>query len=306
MVDYVASWTSRDIYFGAYDPNCSVLVSPFLVNKVWTTDQWVRMPQNLFVDSGAFQYMNWPTWPDPSKVLEGQMNILGTTIHPSLVCLCSPDIPLKGKNLSPRERLQRVSKSIKRAEIYFALLKNMPEYRSMGVIQAYDAESAFYSAQSLAEIGYREFGIGSLAALPVSNQISRFVEIVESVHAAIPYPVHLFGVTSPSALERIDTTRICSIDSSSPAREAFNGTVLYAQPFRRYQVNINARSFERMRNYAFTEILEQALPCNCPVCQKDPTRLFWEGIKEKIKWRVLHNYYQLKWQITGVFPTYEN
>lgn len=299
-MDYYVTWTDRDVNYQDYDDNCHMMISPRNVNKCWSSKRWTKFPQKIIIDSGAIQYIKDKHFPSPEEVLNRQLSIFGKDVPSKLLTLCSPDIPLIPYKISKTEALERIKLTIKNAEQYFNLIEKQnldKNYNFMGVIQAFDPETAYYSSLRLAEIGYETFGIGSLIPLAARGDKKLIFRIIEAVIEAIGYKIHIFGITAPGLISTLKKLKVESIDSSTPMREAINGAIIYSNPFRRCKFLKDTRSQEWARNYSFGDIIEKLESCICPVCVENPDRLLLEGQKKNINWKAIHNYFHLKWEI---------
>ncbi|MBC7474762.1 MAG: hypothetical protein H7263_10765 [Candidatus Sericytochromatia bacterium] len=299
-MDYYVTWTDRDVNYQEYDDNCHMMISPRNVNKSWSSKKWTKFPKKIIIDSGAIQYIKDKRFPSPEDVLNRQLSIFGEDVPSKLLTFCSPDIPLIPYKISKTEALERIKLTIKNAEQYFNLMEKQKlykNYRFMGVVQAFDPETAYYSSLRLAEIGYETFGIGSLIPLSARGDKQLIFRIIEAVIEAIGTRVHIFGITAPGLISKLKKLKVESIDSSTPMREAINGAIIYSNPFRRCKFLRDTRSQEWTRNYSFGEIIDKLESCICPVCIEDPDRLLLGGQKKNINWKAIHNYFHLKWEI---------
>lgn len=303
-MQYYVTWTDRDVNYQDYDDDCYMMISPRNVKKGWTSEKWKTFPKKIIIDSGAIQYIKDKRFPTPEEVLERQLSIFGKDIPSKLLTLCSPDIPLIPYKISKTEALERIKLTIRNAEQYFNLIEKQKlndNYNFMGVIQAFDPETAYYSSLRLAEIGYETFGIGSLIPLAARGDKQLIFRIIEAVIEAIGNKVHIFGITAPGIIPKLKKLKVESLDSSTPMREAINGSIIYSNPFRRCKFLRDVRSQEWARNYSFSNIIDELEPCNCPVCIENPEKLLLDGQKKNINWKAIHNYFHLKWEIQNEF-----
>jgi len=290
-MQYYISWTHSDPIYHQYLPDLSVLVSPPNVNQSWTIRHWPLLPARLILDSGAYQYHREKRDPSPAAVLERQLQMLATT--PLSAAICHLDIPMLGtRNLAELDR--RVGRSLQQARwlIESAQAGALPGHvRPLGIIQGYTAERVYVVAQTLADLGYTAFALGSLAAM-TANARPEVLRRVEAALEAVGPDLHILGVSSVTLLADLSRLGVRSADSSAPMREAWCGGVYYSRPFRRYKL-ASAHFTEWRRTYAFAELLAEPLPCDCPVCREDSSRILEPRGKLFVNLRALHNCYHL-------------
>jgi 7-cyano-7-deazaguanine tRNA-ribosyltransferase len=294
---YFVSWTSRDPVFQDYDPHCNVLISPANVRLNWSIEEWTTLPNELFVDSGAFSYRN-GALPSCQEVLDRQLfmtlkwpsNLNLYFSHPDLL------IPI---NTNYKEKNEIINLSIDRAKSFFKIVSKLKiPIIPIGVIHGFDDESILSTYYELLEVGYRYFALGSIG-VRLSRQRELCIRIITS---AINYdikPLHLFGISWP--LKNVDLPNaIESFDSSVPAKLGFFGTVLYGSPLKRYVIAPNARQIYHDKSFSFRESIPEPLACDCPVCKVDPTKLITKYSTESNQYRTIHNYFQIKWEIEKI------
>lgn len=291
-MDYYVAWTHSDPVFQQFVPDCKVLVSPPNVSLTWQIRQWPCPPQTLILDSGAYQYYRAGRRPTPEEVLTRQLHMLGDD---KVVCgFCHPDTPMLGtRSLSELDR--RVAHNLERARwlIEFARRQGLPaNVRLLGVIQGYNVETVFYVAQALLDMGYEWLALGSLARLSSSASDELLRRVEAALEAAGP-GLHVLGVSSVTLLPRLSRIGVQSADSGAPLHEAWRGGLFYSQPFRRYKLP-SPHFKEWTRNYSFAEVLPAPLPCDCPVCAEDSSRLLQPSGKLYVNLRAVHNYYHLR------------
>lgn len=243
------------------------------------------------LDSGAFQHHREGRSPDPAVVLRRQIHMLQGADIPTAICHL--DVPMMGtRNLAELER--RVEQNLAQARW---LIKNAaaegltPDTRVIGVIQAYSVERTYVVAQVLADMGYTSFALGSLAGM-VASAKTELLRRVEAAMEAVGADLHVLGVSSAHILPELARLGISSADSGAPIHEAWRGGIFYSRPFRRFKLP-SPRMMEWRRSYSFADILEEPLPCDCPVCLEDSSRLMVEQGKLFVNLRALHNYYHL-------------
>ena len=81
---YFVSWTHSDPVYQQYLPGVRALVSPPNVSQTWQAGDWPCPPEELIVDSGAFQHHRAGRGPSPEEALRQQLRIvegLGAPAH---------------------------------------------------------------------------------------------------------------------------------------------------------------------------------------------------------------------------------
>ena len=294
---YFISWTHSDPVYQQFFPNTRVLISPPNVSLVWQLDRWSQLPQELILDSGAFQHHRAGRHPSPEVVLTQQRFMLANYQH--TVGLCHLDVLMIGAK-GPTEILHRTTQSLEHARwlIDHITQLGLPDYiEPIGVIQGADVEQIFYVGQALAAMGYRRFALGSLAG-KVANARDEVLRRAEAALEAVGPRLHILGVSSVPIIESLANSGVESVDSGAPIKEASRGGIFYSQPFRRYKLPSD-HFREWSRNYGFAEILDTPFPCDCPICREDPTYLLDPHGKIAVNRRAVHNYYHLRWAIEG-------
>lgn len=291
-MQYYISWTHSDpVYHEQLGPT-PVLVSPPNVNLAWHVGMWSELPPALIIDSGAYQYHREARTVDAADAISRQLQIVADYKLPTLICHL--DIPMAGtRDLAELDR--RVNRSLENARwlIDYVGAEGLPAHiQLLGVIQGYDVERIYVVAQTLAEMGYTQFALGSLAGMSSSAR-DELLRRAEAAVEAIGTSLHILGVSSVALLSELSRIGVRSADSSTPMREAWRGGIFYSRPFRRYKLP-TAHFHEWIRTYSFAEILTEPLACDCPVCQEDPTRLMQPRGKTFINLRALHNCYHLQ------------
>lgn len=290
-MDYYISWTHSDPIYQRQLANIRTLVSPPNVSQSWTIHDWPTLPRSMIVDSGAFQYYRTGRSPTPQAALTRQLQMITDQSLP--VGICHLDTPLIGtRNLAELER--RITQTLSNARW---LMKHSttdglpPNIQPIGVIQGYSVERVYVVAQALADMGYTTFAVGSLAAL-VAKDKAEVLRRVEAALEAVGTNIHILGVSSFAILDELARLGVQSADSGAPMHEAWRGGIIYSQPLRRYKLP-SPHFQEWRRSYSFAEILDSPLPCDCPVCREDSSRLMQPRGKPFVNMRALHNCYQL-------------
>lgn len=288
---YYVAWTHGDPVYQEHLPGASVLVGPPNVNQAWNAGVWPMPPATLMIDSGAYQYHKEGRCPTPGWVYERQLAMIAGLTIP--VSFCHLDVLMPGtRNLAELDR--RVALNLEHAHWLINHTRDHPppsNVQLVGVIQGYSSEMIYTVAQVLADMGYTSFALGSLASMVASNR-DELYRRVEAALEAIGPSLHILGVSSASVLTRLARLGIQSADSGAPAHEAWRGGLFYSQPFRRYKIP-SPYFKEWQRSYSFAEVLNEPLPCDCPVCRDDSAQLFEPQGKRYIRLRAIHNCYHI-------------
>ena len=249
-IRFYVSWYLGDPVYPAFAPDCALLISPTSLSRRWTVRQLPAWPTRLILDSGGFRYLQTNERPPiAQEVLTRQLEILDGVTIPTL--LCPLDSPMAPRPMSISAADQQVGRTLARAfEVQQAIRRSpLPDHvELLAVVQGNDAASLSYCARELYAMGYRRFGVGSLARVPEATEIARRVA---AVFAIIQRPLHLFGIGSPAVLDHLDRAWVASVDSSRPAKAAAYNEIFYSQPFRRYGIlGSNGVSRSRCRQSA--------------------------------------------------------
>jgi tRNA-guanine family transglycosylase len=202
---------------------------------------------------------------------------------------CARDYPLFAGSLNANHKDYCITQTIAYAYEFKALTGGAlpPHWRTMAIVQGYDANSLIFCANELKQIGFDFYGIGSLAMLRRHEPIMERVRAVASVLA--PERLHIFGVSVISAAREMRALGIRSIDSSRPAKTAAYNEVLYSHPYRHYGILASTTP----ARFPKSRLLAAPLPCTCPVCRRGGN-ILGTGKREFIRDRATHNYYHLK------------
>ncbi|MCS6939110.1 MAG: hypothetical protein RMJ55_07130 [Roseiflexaceae bacterium] len=297
-MQYYVAWTNSDPIYQHYLPYVRVLVSPPNVSRSWRARDWPSLPSSLMIDSGAYQPAQKAPWLTPLRVWERQCEMIMSLTIP--IRLCHLDVPLFGaKTLGELER--RVVHNLENARWLISRLATISlpaNVQIVGVIQGYDVSTIYNAARVLADMGYSSFALGSLARLVTANR-DEFYRRVEAALEAVGANLHIFGVSSVEVLTKLARLGVASADSSAPAQEAWRGGLFYSNPLRRYKL-ASPHFSEWRRNYTFAEILTQPLPCDCPVCREDSSRLLNPEGKSYVRLRAIHNCYHLYQELAAI------
>jgi tRNA-guanine family transglycosylase len=301
-MDLFASWYSKDPEYSWVDPECKVLVSPTSVPKSWTVCEFLTRPKEIMVDSGSFHYIDVSEnklIKTQKEVFENQLKILNG-FAPAI--MCHLDFAIPRNCVSKSQMNERIEITIENAEKFYDLfLKNADRLKGvepLSVIQGYDIESARYCALKLRDIGFNRFGIGSVARLSRIKRNEILARVAEI--RRIVKNLHVFGVTSVRIMKEFQRIGVSSIDSSTPIKEAIYSGIIYSCPFRRYKIGTPHFKENWSKKYGYAKILDNAMPCDCPVCRNFGSHiLMLRGKKSWNNFRALHNYYHLKKELCG-------
>jgi tRNA-guanine family transglycosylase len=249
------------------------------------------LPSRLILDSGGFRYLrSGERPPTVQEVLARQLAILGGIAVPTL--LAPLDSPLPPGPVPVSAVDQQIARTLANAFELQRLIRRSPlpaHIEVLAVVQGNDAASVSYCARELQAMGYRHFGLGSLARVPEADEIARRVAAVFDI---IQRPLHLFGLGSPGILRQLNPGWVASVDSSRPAKAAACNEVFYSYPFRRYGIMTSDGVSRSMLPVG--RCLDGPLHCTCPICQEDPFAILRIGRRDHIRARAVHNYIHLR------------
>jgi len=262
-------------------------------------------PRSVMIDSGSFHFIDATRQRltrTQKEVFEDQMRILNG-FKPAIISHLDFAIPRRG--ISEPIMKERIEITIDNAEKFFDIcLSNsniLEGVVPLAVIQGYDTESALYCARRLRAIGFRKFGLGSVARLSrirrseILNRVAKVMEIVGDLH--------IFGVSSIEIMKKLRELRISSVDSSTPIKEAIYSGIIYSKPFQRYKIGTEYFTNTWSRRYGYAKILKNPALCNCPICAQIGTHAIMQrGRKVWNNLRALHNYYHFKKELFGRPP----
>ena len=292
-MDFYVSWYPGDPIYPAYDPDCALLVSITSVAQDWTIDQLPHLPQKLLIDSGGYRFATASKEAlSPAQVLQRQLALLNGAKVPTIIC--ARDYPLLSKNLSDNGRDSSITQTIAYAYELKSLITQQglaAHITPLAVIQGNDPDSLAYCARELQAIGFPLYGLGSLAGLrrhaPIMERVNAVIDIVG------PDKLHIFGVGVVQTARTLRKIGIGSIDSSRPAKASAYNEILYSKPYRRFGI-LEPPDIPMKGRFPRHRRLSKPLPCNCPVCKVDASRILGVGKRANIRDRALHNYYHLK------------
>jgi tRNA-guanine family transglycosylase len=284
-------WYPGDPVYSRYDADAALLISPTSVANRWTVKDLSHQPRYLMIDSGAFRYGLLDKFPTQKQVFHRQLQMIEGS--DSNVTICQLDFPLVKSNLSSNERDTLIHKSLGNA---YELINRADQMGAieieslMGVVQGYDVDSLLYSAYELKQMGYKQFGIGSLALIYNNEKI---LERVRAVQTLLGQSVHVFGVTGSVIAPHFRKLGVASIDSSRPAKAAMYNVIFSSNPFKRHRIR------PTRGEYWQNTYIEEPFNCDCPVCNGGKNEnLLRIGKREYSFQRTLHNYYHLNITLT--------
>lgn len=286
LPEFYMSWARSDPLYQNYFPDCQLLISPQSVRHSWGAASFKRQPAKLIIDSGAYWYIkNNRNPPPPKEIFYRQVKMAEGSNCPTTICHF--DMPLSPKETQIDNNYRRIESTIGNAYEFMELFTrvNFPSnVESLGVIQGYDTTSVKFCAQELCRMGFSRFGLGSLASLYRPEEI---ISRVKAAMEVVGTNLHIFGISNIKLMLRLARLGINSFDSSRPMKAAIYNTVFYSSPFRIFIV-------ERAKNkIKHAPVLQDLLPCSCPVCKDNPSALMVTGRKKYHNIRAIHNYYHL-------------
>lgn len=304
-----ASWYAGDPEYQLIDKNCHILISPTSVSRKWNIKKFTIKPMSIMIDSGSFHFIN----VDKNKLKVSQKEMFERQIKIldgfKKAIICHLDFPIPRKGLSIDQMKERVEITIENAQIFYDLClkysRKLCGIKPLAVIQGYDIDSILYCVKKLKSIGYKRFGIGSVAYLSRLNRneiIRRIVSVFRFVRN-----LHVFGVSSIELMRTLKKFGVMSVDSATPVKEAVFSGILYSNPFRRFKIATEHFAYDWSKKYGYAKPLNRPLPCKCPVCKNIGSWvLMRRGKKIWNNLRALHNYYHLKKEILGKFEERDN
>lgn len=247
------------------------------------------------LDSGSYALLKNPDnqW-TAAMVLTRQLHALQDHWKHTDVTICHLDRPVLGSDT--RRAYDAIEVTIANAYELRGLTRSRSDFQPLlgkvkllGVIQGVDEKSIRYCAQELLRIGiFDRFGLGSLAPLMDATEIARRVKAAVNVVDDL----HVFGVSSLTALRYLQQLGVRSFDSSRPMKAAINCTLLYGNPLRCHTI---AGTLKRQNI-----TIRRPKECACPICTQHQKDLIRVGAKKYNNLRALHNYLVLKRELCGV------
>lgn len=290
-IRFYVSWYLGDPVYPAYSRDCSLLLSPTSLSRQWTLADLPTLPARLILDSGGFRYhRSGDAPPTAAELLQRQLAILSGHTIPTLICPL--DSPLGHGAVSAVHTDAHVARTLAHAFELQRLIRQTPlppTVEPLAIVQGSNRATLRYCAQELMGMGYRHFGLGSLARIPDSTEIA---QRVGGVFETVQRPLHLFGIGSPRVLQSLDAGWVASVDSSRPAKAAACNELFYSRPFRRYGImTLDGVSRSKL---PVRRCLVEPLACDCPVCCVDRHAVARIGHRDHIRARAVHNYYHLQ------------
>lgn len=250
---------------------------------------WPKQPHKLIVDSSAYLYLKKDTPPPPKKIFFDQMRILEGVKCKTFICPL--DMPINPKKQTISLTFEIIEKTLGNTYEFLELfsrenIDSHPFIEPMGVIQGMDQYSIEYCARELKRMGIKNFGLGSLAPLfnysLIISRVQTTLEIIKGEN------LHLFGISRLDVLRTAKKLGVKSYDSSRPTKTAIYNGIFYSKPFKTYGIKGSKNQG------VYSRLIEEPLPCACPICQIDPWQILITGSKKGTNARVIHNYYHLK------------
>jgi 7-cyano-7-deazaguanine tRNA-ribosyltransferase len=287
---FFISWSRSDAVFTEYFKDCNVLISPHTTTLDFHIGMWNNQPTELIIDSSAFFYIaNNSDIPPQKDIFKRQVKVLDGA--KCKVLMTHLDRPINNKLFNSIDVYNAIEKTLGNAYEFLDLINSNKlsekfDLEPMGVIQGNDKLSLQFCANELKKIGFKKFGIGSLAPLFSPKEIVKRIQWVCEIVGG--ENLHVFGISRLDIIEELNRLNIMSLDSTRPIKSAIFNGIFYSEPFRTYGIK-NAQNASSYGN----RLLEKPLPCKCPVCNVNPFSLIETGNKKATNARAIHNYYHL-------------
>lgn len=294
-MDFFITWTRTDAIFPDYFKDCNILVSPHTVALDYHIGKWQKQPEKLMVDSSAFFYIfNNVALPPQKEIFKHQLRIIkGANCK---IMLTHLDRPINHKSFNSINVYNAIEKTLGNAYEFLELINRHHlydnyDFQPIGVIQGNDKLSLQYCANELKKIGFKKFGLGSLAVLFNPNEIMKRIKWACDIVGG--ENLHVFGISRLDIIEELIRVNIMSLDSTRPIKAAIYNGIFYSNPFRTFGITMaqNASSYGKT--------ISETLPCDCPVCSINPDAILVTGNKKSINDRAVHNYYHLIKHLLG-------
>lgn len=293
---FFVSWSHSDPIYSDYFNDCNILISTSGVSSSFNLGSWPNKPKRIIIDSGAYYYINNSEYRATQKsIFFKQKNIIKNVQLEAVICHL--DHPISPKMSDQVTTFLSIEKTLGNAYEFLKLFKHYLAdthglTKPLAVIQGTDENSIKFCASELKGMGYKLFGLGSLAALynPVEivNRIEAAAQVVSGEN------LHIFGISRLDIIKQLKAIKIRSVDSSRPIKAAIHNAVFYSKPFRVYGIK-GAKN-----DNSYSNLLSKPLPCPCPVCQSNLNLLIKTGNNKTTKARALHNYFHLVRQIESI------
>ena len=296
MFKFFTCWADTDPIYQSYFSECNILISLANIPKSWNIDRFPIQPTKLMVDSGAFSFMSSSKGlPNQSQVFDLQLSVSRGSTVPTV--LCSLDYPIPPASVETIEVYRRIETTLANAYEFMHLFKSakLPSnFKSMGIIQGNSFDTITFCAKEMLRLGFDRLGVGSLAAILKTEPI---IERVKAAIKVVGSDVHIFGISGLESSKRLMEMGISSFDSSRPMKFAMYNCLLYSNPFRQYKLK-NSNVQKSMA------ALDSPIPCDCPICKKDPALIFNAGGKRNNNMRAVHNYYHLNKELESIYKSF--
>jgi len=291
--DFFMCWTDSDPFYQTYIPGSNILVSLSHIPLSWNISRFPIMPEKLMIDSGAYNLIGNPQKAfNQTKIFKTQLSVSSGSTIPTLICHLDFPIP---PNINDRiDVYRRVETTLANAYEFMHLYKssNLPaNFKSVGVIQGNNHETISFCAKEMSRIGFDHLALGSLASLYITDQI---IDRVKAAVKVVGPELHVFGISGIEVARELFKLGIRSIDSSRPMMVSMYQCLIYSNPIRIYKIGHS----NIQRNMPS---LDSPLPCDCPICKKDPNLVFQVGAKSHNNLRAVHNYYHLKLELETIY-----
>ncbi|MFQ5891336.1 MAG: tRNA-guanine transglycosylase [Candidatus Methanofastidiosia archaeon] len=207
----------------------------------------LKTKKPVFLDSGGFQYMKKGVELEPLEVLSYQKRSgcdVGITFD-------YPILP----NLSEKERLRRLEKSIDAANL---MLQNNEKMKLYGAIHGSNSLEIKSYMKKLSK-GFSGYGIGSL--VPRKSHYEHLTNLIYSTRLSTQKPLHCFGITGFPALFALSYLGVDTFDS---------WTYVVAAAYKEY---VHPEKLNRLKDL---KNLTKLPECRCKVCEE-------YGLKEMIQ-----------------------
>ncbi|MEB3311644.1 MAG: tRNA-guanine transglycosylase DpdA [Snowella sp.] len=180
---------------------------------------YVRFPRkNIMGDCGAFGYISEEVPPYKTEDILEFYDQLGFDYGVSI------DHLIVGPFAQPGVREQRYELTMKNAEDFLRLHRERGyQFTPIGAVQGWSPESYAEAVKEYIKMGYDYIGLGGMVRS--SNEVIFEVLKAVSPHLTSQTRVHLFGVARLESVEAFHHLGVTSMDSASPLRKAWLGSV---------------------------------------------------------------------------------
>ena len=182
-------------------------------------DKYVRFPcKNIMGDCGAFGYISEEVPPYKTEDILEFYDQLGFDYGVSI------DHLIVGPFAQPGVREKRYDLTMKNAEDFLRLHRERGyQFTAIGAVQGWCPEVYAEAVKEYIRMGYDYIGLGGM----VRSSNGVIFEVLKAVypHLTSQTRVHLFGVARLDAVEAFHHLGVTSMDSASPLRKAWLGSV---------------------------------------------------------------------------------